>query len=91
MTRSVKRGVIVLGIFALGTVGLLVMGVRQSLSKSCEVCITFQGRSACRVAVGATEEEARQTATQNACAFISAGMTQTVQCQNRPPDSVVCE
>jgi len=91
MTGSVKRGVIVLGLLALGTIGLIVVGVRQSLSASCEVCITFQGRTACRSAVGATDQEATTTAIQNACAFLAAGMTQTVQCQNRPPDSAVCE
>ena len=91
MTRSVKRGAILLGLAALATIGLIVMGVRQSMNKSCEVCVTFQGRMACRTAVGATETEATTTAIQNACAFIAAGMTQTVQCQNRPPDSIVCE
>ena len=91
MTRSVKRGAILLGLAALATIGLIVVGVRQSLNKSCEVCMTFQGRSACRTAVGATEQEATTTAIQNACALIASGMTQTVQCQNRPPDSIACE
>ena len=91
VTRSVKRGVIVLGVFALATIGLLVVGVRESLSTGCEVCITYQGRTACRAAIGATQDEATTTAIQNACAFLAAGMTQTVQCQNRPPDSVICE
>ena len=91
MTRSVKWGAILLGIAALVTIGLLVVGVRQSLSKSCEACVTFQGRTACRAAVGANEQEATTTAIQNACALLAAGMTQTVQCQNRPPDSIVCE
>lgn len=91
MTRSVKRGAVLLGLAALATIGLLVMGVRQSMNKSCEVCMTFQGRRACRTAAGVTEEEATTTALQNACALIAAGMTQTVQCQNRSPDSIVCE
>ena len=91
MTRSVKWGAIVFAIAALATIGLLVLGVRQSLSVSCEVCMTFQGRTACRTSVGAGEQEATTTAIQNACALLAAGMTQTVQCQNRPPDSIVCE
>ncbi len=76
---------------ALATVGLLVLGVRQSMSVGCEVCVTFQGRTECRRAIGADEREATTTAIQNACAFLAAGMTQTVQCQNRAPDSVVCD
>jgi len=83
--------VILLGVAALATVGLIVVGVRQSLGAGCEVCVTFQDRTACRSAVGADEREATTTAIQNACAFLAGGMTQTVQCQNREPDSVVCE
>jgi hypothetical protein len=91
VTTSIKRAAIVLGVLALVTIGMIVLGVRQSLGSTCEVCITFQGRTECRAAVGANEQEATTTAVQNACALISAGMTQTIQCQNRPPDSVVCE
>ena len=91
MTRSVKWGAALVAIAALATIGMLVLGVRQSLNVSCEACITFQGRSACRTAVGAGEKEATTGAIQNACALIAAGMTQSVQCQNKPPDSVVCE
>ena len=91
MNRNVRNASIVLVIAALATAGLIVIGVRQSMGHECEVCITFEGRTACRPAKGASEQEAIQTATQNACALISSGMTQTVQCQNRPPDRVVCE
>jgi len=91
VTRSVRWAAIALVVAATATVALIAVGVKQSMSKSCEVCVTFQGRNACRSAIGATEEEATTTAIQNACAFIAAGMTQTVQCQSRQPDSVVCE
>jgi hypothetical protein len=91
VTRSVKWGVIAFALAVLATIGLLVLGVRQSMSVSCEVCMTFQGRTACRTSIGAGEQEATTTAIQNACALIAAGMTQTIQCQNRPPDSIACE
>ena len=78
-------------VLALVTVGLIAVGVRQSMSATCEVCITYNGRTVCRTAVGANEAEAATTATQNACGLMTAGMTQIVQCQNKQPDSVVCE
>ena len=91
MNKSVRRAVIALAIAALATAGLILMGVRQSMGATCEVCVTYNGQTACRTAAGTDEEEATRTAQQNACALISAGMTQTIQCQNRVPDSVTCE
>jgi hypothetical protein len=91
VNKNVRRAVIALVAAALVTVGLIIMGVRQSMGTTCEACVTFEGRNACRTASGATEQEATTTAIQNACALLASGMTRTVQCQNRPPDSVVCE
>jgi hypothetical protein len=91
MNRNVKIAAIVLVVFAVATGGLIVMGVNQSMVHECEVCMTFNGRSECRSAKGASDNEATQTAIQNACALISAGMTATVQCQNRQPDKLVCK
>ncbi len=53
-----------------------------------EVCMDFQGRSACRVAGAATREQAIRTATENACALISSGMTDSMACGQTPPRSV---
>jgi hypothetical protein len=90
----VSRGTriaLVVGVLAVVvTIGLIVVGVQQSMRESCEVCITFRGRTACREAVGATIEEATRTATDNACAFLAGGMTDSVACQNTPPDEVTC-
>ena len=44
------------------------------------------------VAMGTTREEAVRTATDNACAFLASGMTQSVECTTRTaPVSVTCE
>ena len=48
----------------------------------CEVCMEFQGRKACRTASAATEMQARRTAQDNACALISSGVTDSMQCGN---------
>jgi hypothetical protein len=45
-----------------------------------EVCMEFQGRTACRTAAAATEQGALRTAQDNACALISSGVTDTMQC-----------
>lgn len=54
----------------------------------CEVCISYQGRSACRTASAATSEQALRAATENACALIAGGVTDSIRCGNTPPRSV---
>ena len=61
------------------------MGLRQF---TFEVCMEYKGRENCAVASGVTEEEAIRTATDTACATISAGMTESIQCSRTPPISV---
>jgi hypothetical protein len=61
------------------------MGLRQN---RVEVCITFHGRQACRVASGPTQAEAIRTATDNACALVASGVTETMACGRTVPDSV---
>jgi hypothetical protein len=83
--------VVVIGsALALLTVAVIVLALSSAYRESCEVCVTFHGRSQCRGAYGQTREEAIRTATDNACAFLAAGMTDSIECQNTPPDRVVC-
>jgi len=91
----VRRSFVVAGIVGVlavaGTVAVIVLAVQGSMAVSCEVCVTFAGRSACRTAAGATREEAVRTATDNACAFLASGMTDSIRCTNTPPTSVACD
>ncbi len=58
---------------------------------SCEVCIDYRGASNCASASGTSEEEARRTATTVACASLSSGVTDSMNCDRTPPRSVSCE
>ena len=91
MKKSMKWAVGIGSLLAVATLALMVSAAIQGFGTLCEVCITFNGRTECRTAVGVDAEEATRTAIQNACALIAGGMTQTVQCQNRQPDSVSCK
>lgn len=53
-----------------------------------EVCVRYQGDSACRVAEGRTQEEALRAAHDNACSQITSGVTGTIGCQNTPASRV---
>ncbi len=48
----------------------------------------FNGRTNCATASGTTEQEAIRTATDTACAIISFGMTESIQCSRVKPLSV---
>lgn len=84
MKKSVWLGIL----FLLIVVGFVVYSTMGAGRVRCEVCITYQGRQACRTASASTRDLALRTATENACALISSGITDSNQCHNTPPDSV---
>ncbi|MDA0204827.1 MAG: hypothetical protein O3A53_19090 [Acidobacteria bacterium] len=75
-------------LFLLAVLGTLVYSTLDLQGYSCEVCITFNGRTNCAKASGTSPEEAQRTATDTACAPITGGMSETIACSNTPPDSV---
>ena len=83
-----KKSVILAVIFAVGFAVLVVYSTMGAGRVRCEVCITYQGRSSCRTASARTRELALRTATENACAQIASGVTESNQCENTPPDRV---
>ncbi len=87
MQRAVWIGVLLAAV----TLLLIVLAMRTSFRHTCEACVTFHGRTACRTASGQTAQEALQTAVANACAFLASGMTETVQCTGTPPSRTTCE
>jgi hypothetical protein len=82
--KSVLLGILFLAI----VVGFVVYSTLNTGRIRCRVCITFQGRQSCRTAAAGTRELALRTATENACALISSGITDSNQCHETPPDSV---
>jgi hypothetical protein len=83
-----KKPVLIGIVLALLVVGYIVYSSMNLASHRVEVCITFNGRTNCRTASGASEEYARRTATTNACADIASGVTDSIACENTPPNSV---
>ena len=83
------KKIVLLGIlFVLVFLGFVVYTTVNTGRIRCEVCITYQGRRACRTASARTRELALRAATDNTCAQIASGVTETTQCTNTPPDSV---
>jgi hypothetical protein len=84
----VKKSVWLGILFILIVVGFVVYSTLNTSRIRCAVCITYRGQQACRTASASTRELALRTATENACALISSGVTDSNQCHNTPPDSV---
>jgi len=86
----VSKTTIIAILFGLLVLGVLIYSSMDLQRHSCEVCVTYQGRTNCATAAGTSEQEATRTATDVACAPISSGMTESIQCGNTRPDSVNC-
>ena len=56
----------------------------------CEVCITFEGRDACRTVAGKTEEDSRRGAVTNTCAQLASGVTDSLRCERTVPRKASC-
>ena len=83
-----KKPVILGILFVALVLGVIVYSSMNLTGHRIEVCVSYNGRSACRTASGSTEEFALRTATANACAQIASGVTDTIGCEHVAPDKV---
>lgn len=51
----------------------------------CEICVQYKGQQNCRQASGDTAKNCFRTAQDNACATISSGMTESIECSDTVP------
>lgn len=83
-----KKPVLLGVLFVIVVLAVLIYSTLNLAKHRVEVCLTFHGSPSCRTASGTTEEFARRTATTNACAQVSSGVTDSIACENTPPDKV---
>ena len=80
---------VLVGLVLVAVVIVLIVWSSMGLRKHrVEVCITFEGRSVCRTASGATRESALRQAQDNACALLTSGVTGSITCGQTTPDRV---
>jgi hypothetical protein len=72
----------------LGVIIYQTMGLRQV---ECEVCMELDGRKKCLAVKGVDDQQAIQTAKENACSFITNGRAESFRCSQTPPASVKCQ
>ena len=83
------RALITIAMLALLALALY-YGIREHLRVECDVCITFKGRTECRVGQGDSEDSAIAGANRAACAVLGSGVTDAMKCGATPPSSVRC-
>jgi hypothetical protein len=84
-----KRTGLLISLAFVAAFGVLMYTSFQGMSAHrVEVCMEFGGRQACRTASASSRDQALRTATDNACAQISSGMTDSIACTQSMPKSV---
>lgn len=80
---------VVIGIaFVLAVLGFLVYSSMHIANYRVEVCIAFHGVNQCRTASADTQADALRSAQSNACALLTSGVTETMQCEHQDPTSI---
>ena len=84
------KGVLVFAAIVAGIALMWFLSAGQA-GVECEACMTFGGRTHCGTARGADEAEARRSAISTACAPLTRGVTETLDCDRAAPHSLRCE
>ncbi|MBK7974843.1 MAG: hypothetical protein IPK07_16700 [Deltaproteobacteria bacterium] len=71
-------------------IGFVVWSAQTGGQTHCQVCMTFGGLKNCAAAAGPTIEEAERAARTAACATISNGVTESIQCEHEAPTTRSC-
>ena len=83
-----RKIVLIVLVALVAFVAVIYQSMKDLRRNRVEVCLTFNGRQACRIASGPTLAEATRTASDNACALVASGVTETMACGRIQPDSV---
>lgn len=75
-------------IFALVVIAVILYSSFSMAQVTVKVCMSFEGRTNCASASGATRDLAMRAAVTTACAPISGGVTGTIACEGSKPVSV---
>lgn len=85
-----KRSTLIALIVVAAIAGLFFYMTTARASTTCQVCVSYGGRSNCASAVGATEHDAREGAQTTACGPLASGMDASIACGRTEPLSVQC-
>ena len=79
-------GLVLIAVFVVG----MYFATAREAAVTCEVCLQFGAERNCKSASGIDRERALYAAQSVACATMSGGVTEGMQCQRARPASVSC-
>ena len=88
--RSFPKAAIIGIVFASVTLSAIFYLTMHLEQYECHVCMEFEGREKCLIVQAEDEQQALQTARDNACSFITNGRAESLRCTQSPPASVQC-
>jgi hypothetical protein len=71
-------------------VGAMIYAVMAESRVECEVCVAYRGETACRTSTAVDRKQAISGAVTSACAVLSSGVTDGIECGSTPPRSQTC-
>jgi hypothetical protein len=71
-------------------IAAMFFATQRESAVQCELCMEFGGRTACRTASAADRDAAVRGAITTACAVLSSGVTQGLECDRTPPRTLSC-
>ena len=71
-------------------IGAVIWSAFSEGAVECEICVDYKGRSACSIATAADLEQAEVQAKSGACAQVTAGVTEVLECSGIVPSSRRC-
>ena len=77
-------------VFLVLFIGTVVYLSTRIAHHTCRVCVTYNGRTICRTAAAGSRKAAIESAVTSACSGLASGMTESIRCENTPPDRVDC-
>jgi hypothetical protein len=84
MSKTVTIGIV----FVVVVLAFLVYSSMHIAKYRVEVCVEFHGGNQCRTASADSQDHALRSAQSNACALLVSGVTETMQCEQKPAVSV---
>ncbi|MBV8833530.1 MAG: hypothetical protein JO108_30395 [Acidobacteriaceae bacterium] len=72
----------------MGFVALLAYSTLHGPRYRAEICMSFNGRTNCRTVTAKSEAAALRAGAENACADLTSGVTNTMECVASQPQSI---
>jgi hypothetical protein len=89
--KPVLRWLLILIVAVAAIAGLYHFTMQQNLVE-CEACVVYKGRAeSCARVAASTRYEAQSQAMSVACATVTGGVTEVIDCQSTPPSQLTCK